>query len=64
MKIAHKEQFIINPRGEKTGVILDMKIYQQLMEDFHDLMVIAKRKSNPKISAAQFLARLKKHGRI
>lgn len=64
MKPAYKEQFIVNPRGEKTGVILDLKIYQQLMEDFHDLMVIAKRKSNPKISATHFLTRLKKHGRI
>ncbi|OGQ48481.1 MAG: hypothetical protein A3H42_01055 [Deltaproteobacteria bacterium RIFCSPLOWO2_02_FULL_46_8] len=64
MKSLPKEQFIVNPRGEKTGVVLDLESYRQLLEDFHDLRIIAERKSNPKFSSAQFLARLKKHGRL
>lgn len=64
MKALKKEQFIVNPKGQKTGVVLDLESYRQLMEDFHDLRVIAERKSNPKLSAAQFLTRLKKNGRI
>jgi len=64
MKSLQKEQFIINPQGKKTGVVLDLESYQQLMEDFHDLKIIAERKANPKFSATQFLSRLKKHGRI
>lgn len=64
MKLERREQFIVSPAGRKMGVVLDLASYRQLMEDFHDLKVIAERKSNPKFSAAQFLPRLKKHGRI
>ena len=64
MKTTAKEQFIVNPKGEKTGVVLDLESYRQLMEDFHDLRVIAERKTNPKVSVTHFLSRLKKHGHV
>jgi len=35
--MAVQEQFIIDAKGKKTGVILPLKRYQRLMEDLHDL---------------------------
>lgn len=64
MRTIRKEQFIVDAGGKKKGVVWDLESYRQLMEDFHDLRVIAERKINPKFSSTQFLTRLKRHGRI
>lgn len=36
-----QEQFVVDAKGKKTGVILSLKRYQRLMEDLHDLAVVA-----------------------
>ena len=38
-----QEQFVVDARGKKTGVILSLKQYEKLMEDLHDLAVVAER---------------------
>ncbi len=43
------EQFIVNTKGKKTGVILPLEKYQQLMEDLHDLAVVAERRAEAPI---------------
>lgn len=40
-----QEQFVVDAKGKKTGVILSLKRYQRLMEDLHDLAVVAERRS-------------------
>ena len=46
--MAVREQYVVNAQGKKTGVILSMRRYRKLMEDLHDLAVIAERRSeNP-----------------
>ena len=40
-----QEQFVVDARGKKTGVILSLKQYEKLMEDLHDLAVVAERRS-------------------
>ena len=37
MKTGAQEQFIVDMRGKKTGIILSLSRYQRLMEDLHDL---------------------------
>lgn len=46
MKGLH-EQFIIDESGKKKAVILPIEDYEELLEDIHDLAVIAERKDEP-----------------
>ena len=57
-----QEQFVINARGKKTGVILSLKKYQKLMEDLHDLAVVAERRSEKPIPLDEMKRRLKRDG--
>ena len=57
-----KEKFIINEKGEKQAVILDVKYYRRLLEDLTDLRIIAERKDEEAISLEEVEARLKKNG--
>ena len=57
-----QEQFIHDAKGKKTGVILSMKRYQQLLEDVHDLAVIAERRSEETVSMEEMKHRLKEDG--
>ncbi len=53
-------QYLINAKGKKTGVILTLKQYRMLMEDLHDLAVVAERRKEKPISLAEMKRRLKK----
>jgi len=58
-----EEQFVVDAKGKKTGVILPLKRYQKLMEDLHDLAVVAERRSEKPIAFEEMKRRLKKDGR-
>ena len=45
-----REQFVTNAKGKKTGVILSLKRYQQLLEDLRDLAVVAERRREEPVS--------------
>ncbi len=53
-------QYLINAKGKKTGVILTLKQYRMLMEDLHDLAVVAERRKEKPISLTEMKRRLKK----
>ncbi len=57
-----QEQYVVDPKGKKTGVILSLKRYQQLMEDLHDLAVVAERRNEEPISMEAMKRRLKDNG--
>lgn len=57
-------QFIINSLGKKTAVVLSLKDYEEIIEDIHDLAVIAERKKEPSISFDTLKKRLKADGLI
>jgi len=57
-----QEQFVVDAKGKKTGVILSLKRYQKLIEDLHDLAVIAERRSEEPISLDEMKRRLKRDG--
>ncbi len=44
------KQFIIDDQGQKTAVILPINHYEKLMEDMHDLAVVAERRDEQPIS--------------
>ena len=58
------ENFIIDNKGKRKAVILPYREYQGLLEDLADLAVIAERRRDKKISHKDFLAELKKDGRL
>ena len=57
-----QEQFVVDARGKKTGVILSLKQYEKLLEDLHDLIVVAERRAEKPISLEDMKRRLKKNG--
>ncbi len=49
-------------KGQKTAAVLSIKEYEELLEDLHDLAVIAERREEPTISFEKLKKRLKKDG--
>ena len=60
--MAAQEQFVIDAKGRKKGVLLSVEQYEKLMEDLHDLAVIAERREETPISLDELKRRLKKDG--
>jgi PHD/YefM family antitoxin component YafN of YafNO toxin-antitoxin module len=58
------EQYVTNAKGEKIGVILSVKNYEKLMEDLHDLAVVAERRDEKPISLREMKKRLQENGTI
>jgi len=54
-----QEHYIIDTNGNKTGVVISLKRYQQLMEDLHDMAVVAERRDEEPISLEEMKRRLK-----
>jgi len=57
-------KFVVDESGNKTAVILTVKEYEELLEDIHDLTVIAERKDEPTISFEDLKKRLRADGLI
>ena len=58
------EQYVIDADGRKTGVLLSLEYYERLMEDLHDLAVVAERRDEEPISLEDLKQRLKQDGLI
>jgi len=59
-----KPQYLVDTTGKKAFVVLTVKEYDQLLEDLHDLAVIAERRNEPTITLDVFEERLKSDGRL
>lgn len=57
-------QFIVDESGIKKAIILPMEDYEELLEDIHDLAIIAERKDEPTISLEDLKKSLKADGLI
>jgi len=55
-------QYIINDSGDKTSVILSMKDFETIIEDFQDLAVVAERRDEKLTSHKDFLKELEEDG--
>jgi hypothetical protein len=58
------ERFIIDANGKTTGVILPVKRYHMLLEDLHDLAVVAERGSEEPITFDVVRQRLERDGAL
>jgi len=55
-------KYIVDEKGRKTAVIIPIKEYRRLMEDLHDLAIVAERRHEPTISLEELKRRLKENG--
>lgn len=56
------EQYLVDAKGNKKGVLLSIERYEQLTEDLHDLAVVAERRYEEPISFEEMKRRLKQDG--
>lgn len=59
---ARPPQFVVDPKGNRTAVLLDVDDYARLLEDLDDLKTFAERRKERSISHDEFVSRLKKRG--
>jgi hypothetical protein len=57
-----REQHLVDIDGNKTAVLLSLKQYQRLLEDLHDLAVVAERREEQPISLEEMRRRLQADG--
>ena len=57
-----QEQYVVDTKGKKLSVILSLERYERLMEDLHDLAIVAERQDEKLISFEEMKRRLKKDG--
>ncbi|UIE35990.1 hypothetical protein [Leptodesmis sichuanensis] len=56
-----QEQYVVDANGTKTAVILSIEHYEQLLEDLHDLAIVAERRDEQPIPLAEFKKRLNRN---
>jgi PHD/YefM family antitoxin component YafN of YafNO toxin-antitoxin module len=57
-----REQYVIDEKGQKKAVIIPIDEYKELLEDIHDLAIIAERQNEPTITFEELKKKLKKDG--
>lgn len=55
-----EERYVVDSHGKKTAVILPVKHYKQIMEDLHDLAVVAERRDEKTIDFKEMKPRLER----
>ncbi len=56
------ERYIVDEKGEKKEVVIPIEEYEELLEDLHDLAVIAERRDEPTVPLEEIIEKLKKNG--
>lgn len=57
-------QFVTDEQGQKTAVLIDLKEYGELWEDFYDSLIAAQRASEPRESLAEVKRNLRRQGKL
>jgi len=57
-------QFVTNTAGEKTAVLIDLKQYGKLWEDFYDALIARQRVDEPRESLESVREILKRQGKL
>ena len=52
-------QFLVDENGEKTAVVIDLKRYSELWEDFYDRAIAKSREGEPRETLESVKKRLK-----
>ena len=54
-------QYVVDDHGKRTAVILPVQAYERLLEDLHDLAVVAERRDEETIRAEEMLVEYIRH---
>jgi hypothetical protein len=57
-------QFVINDKGQKVGVLIDLRKHGELWEDFYDSLTAQLRAEEPRESLASVKERLREQGKL
>lgn len=57
-----KVKYVTDKEGKKTEVILKVKDFEELLEDLHDIAVVAERRDEQTISHKDVIKELKQNG--
>ncbi|MEK7449360.1 MAG: hypothetical protein AAB019_07740 [Planctomycetota bacterium] len=57
-----KNQYIVNEKGQKTAAIVPIEKYEEILEEIHDLAVVAERRNESTVPFHEIKKRLKKDG--
>lgn len=57
-----RPQYITDKNGRKTGVVLSVRRYRKLIEDLHDLAMVAERRKEKPIELQDLKRRLERDG--
>jgi hypothetical protein len=57
-------QFVVDAKGAKTAVVIDLKKFGALWEDFYDTLVVQSRANEPRESLASVKRRLQRKGKL
>ena len=63
-KLREKEKYIVDETGQRTDIIIPLDEYEELLEDLHDLAVIAERMDEPTVSLDELKRKLRANGII
>jgi hypothetical protein len=61
-KLESEVQYVTNPDGEKTAVIVPIAEFEEPLEDVEDLAAVAERRDEPTISHDDLVAELRRDG--
>lgn len=62
--MTHDIRFIVDEKGTKTAVVIDLKRHADLWEDFYDSMVARQRAGEPRESLDSVKRRLRRAGKL
>ena len=57
-------QYVTDAQGRKTGVILSIEEFAELLEDLDDLAVAAERRDEPTVPHGKVVAELRRSGHL
>ena len=57
-----QKEYIVDEKGQKTAVIIPVEEYEELLEDIHDVAIIAERRDEPTITFEELKKKLEKDG--
>jgi hypothetical protein len=57
-------QFVIDEKGERTAVVIDLKCHGALWEDFHDVAVARSRAAEPRETLEAVKRALRRRGKL
>lgn len=57
-------QFMVDERGQKTAVVIDLRRHADIWEDFYDVAVARSRQEEPRESLAAVKRRLRRSGKL